>query len=416
MAISSGSRRTPAQGPKGPMPTPAYYAPFWPSSAGSNGIVSYLERLTGLLRDRGVKPLIVTRRLGPDWVGDQAVVKLASPPGALSQRLFPRRKYSMPKAIGRAVRSAGAAHGVDVMQIEESFGWAAGLKPLLSVPMVVRLHGPCFLTGKGNGEAEEDERFRTRVAGELKGILAADAITAPSRDVLELTRQYYGIPLENATVVPSPVPEIPAERRWRLDDADRRAIAFVGRFDRIKGGDVMIDAFARVAASRPDVRLLFAGEDLGLADDDGRPWNLAEYIAARAPEAADRIEVLGRVAAGRVAEIRQRALVTVAPSRYDNYPNTVLEGAAFGVPMVASAVGGIPEIVQDGESALLVPSADPDALAAALGRLLDDPLLAARLGAAAGERLRREFNGDRIVALNMEVYNETIERAAAARR
>ncbi|WP_337176623.1 glycosyltransferase family 4 protein [Paludisphaera sp.] len=395
-------------------PIPAFLTPFWPSNLGSNGIASYVERMVGYLRARGVQPVVMSHQVGPPRPGDPTVIRLPSPPTGWRRLLGIGRQSGAWDAIAAATR-ASEAHGANLLQMEESHGWAARVKPLLSVPMVVRLHGPWFINGAANGRSGDDES-RARIAEELKGILAADAITAPSRNVLELTREYYGVPLENGLVIPSPVPEIPAERRWRLDGADRRTIAFIGRFDRHKGGDVMIDAFARVAERRPDARLIFAGLDSGLVDDDGRSWNLPDYIAAKAPAAADRIEVLGRVPADKVAGLRLRALATVIPSRYENLPNTVLEGSAFGAPMVASDAGGIPEIVQDGESALLVPPGDPDALACALDRLLDDPSLAARLGAAAADRAWREFRPDAIITRTLEFYADVIARHAASRR
>lgn len=393
-------------------PVPAFFAAFWPPNLGGNGIVTYVEAITARLPAHGVRPIILAPRVGPTRPGDPTVLEVPSPP-RLRQRLIRfQRDHGIPGTIAATLRDA-VRHGADLLEIEESFGWAANLKPLLpprsSPPIVCRLHGPWFLNGTANG-AIPDDRYHDRVARERLGILAADAISAPSRSVLELTRRHYGIPLENAVVIPNPIAEIPENRRWRLDDADRHAIVFIGRFDRHKGGDVMIDAFARVAATHPNARLLFVGEDRGLNRDDGQRTSLPDYVAAHAPEAAGRIELLGRLPAEKIADLRRQALVTVAPSRYENLSYAVLEAAALGAPLVASHVGGNPEIVDDGESALLVPPDDPDALAQAVNRLLDDPQLAARLGQAAANRAHREFQPDTIVARTLDFYREVLHR------
>ena len=90
---------------------------------------------------------------------------------------------------------------------------------------------------------------------------------------------------------------------------------------------------------------------------------------------------------------------------------SILEAMAAGLPVVASAVGGIPEIVRDGETGLLVPPGDADALAAALGRLLDDDGLRRRLGAAGRERALDEFDVVRFGDAHVDAYR----RALAAR-
>ena len=85
------------------------------------------------------------------------------------------------------------------------------------------------------------------------------------------------------------------------------------------------------------------------------------------------------------------------PTREEGFPNTVIEAMALGVPVVATPVDGIPEVITDGETGLLVPPGDPEALAAALARLLGDPPLRARLAAAAAGRVRTEFDHERLM-------------------
>ena len=107
---------------------------------------------------------------------------------------------------------------------------------------------PWFLNGRALG-APEDEGFRRRVEEEGRAIRDADLITAPSHDVLEQTRAFYGLTLDEAEVIPDPAPRM--TEHWHLNDADPRRILFVGRFDRHKGGDLIIDAFGQVLAKFP---------------------------------------------------------------------------------------------------------------------------------------------------------------------
>ena len=106
---------------------------------------------------------------------------------------------------------------------------------------------------------------------------AACAITSPSLEILERTRAYYGLPLEGAEVIPPPTEMVPDRSRWAAE-SDPETIVFVGRFDRHKGGDLVIDAFAQVARGRPGARLRFVGPDAGIfVDDEGRPRTIAEH-------------------------------------------------------------------------------------------------------------------------------------------
>ena len=103
--------------------------------------------------------------------------------------------------------------------------------------------------------------------------------------------------------------------------------------------------------------------------------------------------------------------VFVQPSLSEGMPNAVLEAMAASRPVVASSVGGIPELIVDGESGILVPPADPRALAAAVARLLVDRALAVCLATAAAKRARELFSFDRVLAETEALYRSVTARA-----
>ena len=102
--------------------------------------------------------------------------------------------------------------------------------------------------------------------------------------------------------------------------------------------------------------------------------------------------------------------VLVSASDAEGLPNVVLEAAASGRPIVATAAGGTPEIVIDGDTGVLVPVGDSDGLARGLIRVLDDRELAKRLGAAARERVSTAFGVDRFVAETAALYEEMVRQ------
>jgi glycosyltransferase involved in cell wall biosynthesis len=123
-----------------------------------------------------------------------------------------------------------------------------------------------------------------------------------------------------------------------------------------------------------------------------------------------RLEGRGAILAGPrrdVPEILAASDIVALPSRFgEGCPNAILEAMAAGKPVVAARTGGVPEVVVDGETGLLVPREDPDALRAALLRLAADPALRARMGAAGRERAEREFSVPALVRSYEALYSE----------
>ena len=162
--------------------------------------------------------------------------------------------------------------------------------------------------------------------------------------------------LENAEVIPNPTE--PVADLWQLAQADPKRILFVGRFDRLKGGDLVIDAFARIVQAEPEARLSFVGPDRGCRTDNGDTWQIEQYIRHRLPGALEtkRVEWLGAQPFSALAQLRRQALVCVICSRYETFPYTVIEAMALGCPIVAATVGGIPEIIRNESNGVAPPT------------------------------------------------------------
>jgi glycosyltransferase involved in cell wall biosynthesis len=304
----------------------------------------------------------------------------------------------------QATRRAIAERGVELLEMEETFGLLQLVKPKLRIPVVARLHGPHFVNGLALG-VPVDGAFHERVRHEGLGIAKADAVSAPSRDILERTRAYYGLQLPGAALIPYPAPSVPADHRWSLGACDPSRLLFVGRFDRHKGGDVVLDAFRKVVQRFPKVRLWFAGPDADLTDDQGRRWNLAKYLAERVPDVAGRVDWLGRQPNSSLEELRRKAFATIVGSRYENLPLVVLEAMAHGCPLVATRTGGIAEVVEDGVNGVLARPGDPDDLAAAILRLLEAPEFAAKIAQRGADDACRRYHPD-VVARETAAFHQ----------
>lgn len=418
--------------------TVGFAVPSWPPERSANGIVSYTRNLRRALRERGMGVhLISLDQAGLPPCDDADRVHSAFPDavdGAPARRSIParalgklRRRYppwaeaawgrELGSRVARIARRLGREQGLQLLQMEESFGWVREVVRRCDVPVVARLHGPWFLAGAFRGDSDDPASLR-RIRREGRAIAAAAGVAAPSLDVLERTREFYGMPLPDARVIPIPMSPPPESARWRLDACDRDRILFVGRFETLKGGDVLIEAFRRVLERRPSARLTVAGPDHGVEVDAAKgKQSIREFVGERLPGALDdgRVEFTGRLTPAELDERRRGALTTVVLSRYETFGNTLREALILGCPVVSTAVGGLAEALGGG-NALVVPVGDAEATAAAFLRLLEAPEEAAALGARAFEDCSRRYHPDRIFAESAEFYGEVIARHAASRR
>jgi glycosyltransferase involved in cell wall biosynthesis len=225
-----------------------------------------------------------------------------------------------------------------------------------------------------------------------------DALVAPSAHLRDRLVE-GGLPAGAITVLPNPVVAAPAPR----PAPHGPPVVFSGsRLVPEKGVDVLLDAAARLPVG---VRVRLAGS--GRAERAVRDRVAAEGLP---------VDVLGPLPPAGVATELRAATTAVLPAVWEeNCPMAVLEAAASGVPVVASATGGVPELVDDGATGLLVPPGDPAALAAALTGLVTGPAEAARLGAAAWARARQRHDPRVHVDALLDLYGQVGNRCRAAR-
>jgi glycosyltransferase involved in cell wall biosynthesis len=172
-------------------------------------------------------------------------------------------------------------------------------------------------------------------------------------------------------------------------------LLFFGEIARHKGVFELARAFARVANELPELRLIYAGTGSGVEETR----RLVEQFGL-----GGRVKFTGWLQAERKRATLAGATMFVLPSFVEGMPMALLEAMSFGLPVIATPVGGVPEIVTHGLDGLLVPPGDIDALAAAITRLTSDPELRARLGRAARETVAKRFSLDSAVEQLLGIY------------
>jgi glycosyltransferase involved in cell wall biosynthesis len=298
-------------------------------------------------------------------------------------RLRSAALVAAPLAAGAGWREAGAvAARIDATGMHGHWivpGGVIAAAAAAARPLVISLHGSDVYVAERHRAVGRAARWAFRRAG---------FVTACSDDL-----RRRGIALGAAEARSATVPYGVDAGRFRPDSAARNTVRHewrlppgaevvfaAGRFVRKKGFEHVIDAVARLAPSRPDLHLVLAGGG-----------DLEHELRARISTAGlgTRVILPGVLPQAAVAAALAASDVAVVPSvrdaagNVDGLPNVVLESLASGTPLVATPAGGIGAVVRQGETGVLVPEGDSEALATVLARLLDNPDERARLGATA---------------------------------
>lgn len=183
---------------------------------------------------------------------------------------------------------------------------------------------------------------------------------------------------------------------------DAPVVIFVGRLDAVKGVPLLLEAFAALRERHPEARLKIVGDGPARADCEARALALG---------LTERAEFLGYRAMDEVPALLDAADLLVLPSFAEGLPVVLMEALAARIPVIASRVAGVQELVEDGETGYAIPAGDLESLIARMDQLLGDPALRARLGAAGRARVEAEFD----IAREVDWLGTILEGALAGR-
>jgi len=311
--------------------------------------------------------------------GDVNVIRIPGKDAVLPIYSDAARWLSYSVEVAAAISSLHAQYPLDVVDFPE---WGAeGYVHLLnrtewnSVPSVIHLHGPLVMFTHEIGWPQKDSEFY-RVGTMMEGtcLRLADAVFSSSDCSADWCAESYGIPRETIPTLHSGI-DTELFRRRLVDRDERPTVIFVGKLERNKGVSLLLAAAIRLRQTLPNLRLRIVGRgDAELADE------LQETAASAG--ASDLIELCGFVERENLPLYLSNADIFVAPSQYEGGPGFVyLEAMSCGLPVIACEGSGSSEAIRHGDTGLLVPPNDVEALMAAIGRLLSDRTGAKRMGA-----------------------------------
>ena len=233
----------------------------------------------------------------------------------------------------------------------------------------------------------------------------ATCIIVPGRIWRDMLAKELGIDAERVRVMPNAVARPKHVARPALPGGPCH-IVMLGRMGPPKGLPELMEALGSATMGGLAWRITIAGD--GDADTCRKD--------ADARGIGDKVAIPGWLNSDGVASLLASADILVLPSRSENLPISVIEALSYGVAVVTTPVGAIPEIVEDGVSALLVPIRDPDALAIALRRLIIDPALRRQIGQGGYEAFLRRLDIDRYAETLCEIYTKLLDGDQVARQ
>ena len=342
-------------------------------SDGPGGAETVLLLLAEEMRARGHAVMPVGPANGSGWLAAR-----------FRERGFQPATFSIRRPLDwRCLRGLAALlleHRIDVVHSHEFTMAVYGAAAARSVGArhVITMHGGRYYA----------EQWRRRAALRWAARHSA-AVAAVSRSTADDLRRTLRLPDDRVVVVPNGIPFSRGDRarvRYELmlhDDAGELLLVAVGNLYPVKGHRVLLQALALLPsdAALPPWRLVICGR----GEEEGPLRALAAELGI-----AERVHLLGL--RSDVADVLAAGDLYVMPSLSEGLPLALVEAMAAGLPIVASNVGGIPEVVADGIEAVLTPADDAPALAGAIGALLGDASRRGRMGTAARARARRDFD------------------------
>ena len=383
-----------------------------PGNGDAGGMNVYIHELATAMAGRGVDVVVFTRRSDQDTPevvdvapGYRVVHVTAGPPERLAIEDMVPHVGEFAEGVIKWLSSSG-----DPFEVVHSHYWLSGwagvlVKEAMGIPLVNSFH---TLGRVKDLHRRDDEPTSSlmRTYTEEEVIARSNCVVASTPYEFDDLVEHYGASLEALCTSPPGIDHAiftPGDRdgarMWLGLESTTPLVLFAGRIQPLKGVDIAIEAIAR-SNTRPAPELVIIG---GPSGTDGYRELQALRELTKTLDLQSRVHFVPPQRHDQLAGFYRAADVLVMPSRSETFGLVAAEAQACGLPVVAARVGGLPFVVEDDVSGLLVDGHDPAGYAAAMDRILADPALAARLAEGAIANAR-SFSWPRTVDRLLELY------------
>lgn len=313
-------------------------------------------------------------------------------------------------SVWNTIRSIKRNEGLDIIEVPlwggEGFIYAL-LSTSKDVPFVVRLETPLVRVI----EIENLKKtFDLRIASWIEAVAArrANKIIAISNAISHEVSTHYKLDTRTITIVPLGIP-ITADRNLRQVNPEKFCpkVMYLGRLEKRKGTSIFLAAIPLVLQRFPNVEFVVIGKDSATAPDGMTYQEYARQLLSE--ETLQHIIFTGPLPRAEVDRHFADSDIFVAPSVYESFGIVYIEAMSWGKPVIGCRVGGVPEVVADGETGLLVPPQDANALADAIVEMLSNTPLRERMSEAARQRVETYFTDIAMAENTLAAYRDALQ-------
>ena len=313
-----------------------------------------------------------------------------------------RLEYSY--AVSKKIKEIVSRYKIDIIESCEARAegfWYYFFKT--KPPLIIKLHTPEGIVYKLNRDLETKDRQLIEKLEEW-WIHRANRLIGISKAIVNRTQQYYHIGFKDLPIVPNPI-NIDFFKPTPTFNTNNN-ILYIGRLEFRKGVHVLIRAIPYVLEKIPQAKFIFIGNDCGMKF----------YILNKVSQfrIQDSVEFIDQIPQDKLINYYQQSALCVVPSLWENHPYVILEAMASGKPVIASNVGGIPEIIEDKINGILVPPGSFLALGEAIVRVFNDKKLQERLGKNARRYIEDKHAPMKVIQETLKVYEELLNHASVS--
>lgn len=270
------------------------------------------------------------------------------------------------------------------------------------VPVTATVHHPMHIDrtasleqARSIRERIKKKRFYGFIGMQERVIKRLDGLVTVSKAAREANASSFRIPEDNIEVIYNGV-DTDIFRPLNRQRIDNRLLLVTNTEDRKKGALYLFKAMQHLPQ---EVKLTVV--------DEVKEHNYA-YILRKEMGLEERISFTGRLSTADLVEEYNKAAIVIVPSVYEGFGLPAAEASACAAPVIASSGGALPEVIADGETGILVPPMDPEAMAAAIKTLLADPVLRERMGREGRERVKRLFTWEKAAQEHTDYFREVV--------
>lgn len=414
----------------------AFISCEYPPDSSHGGIATYVAQAARMMTHRGHEVEVFVSspcrkgRFERDGIVEHCVPEID------------RRQFGV--VVGRTFANRHAERPFDVVEGPDYNADArVAIELVPQVPLVVKMHTPSLTIAKLNcqpGSAFSNSKHFFR---NIRGIIAsacrrkpvppflfaprhilacwqwdlveaahtrnADIVAPPCLELCQYARDVWKVQADNIRLAPHPY--VPEKSFLTLNpETTGFTVGFIGKLEKRKGIEILAAAIPAVLQAMPEAKFRFFGTS-ARHSRSGLPYD--DWIRQRLPQYKKQLEFLGKYPLDRMAEAYGSVDVCIFPSLWENFPNVCLEAMSAGRAIVASNVGGMPEMLDQGRVGRVANPGNPGSLAREIIALLKSPSERKRLGELARERVLKAYNADIIGEMMEGIYREAMIRKAA---